>query len=180
MTVSRGTDGDLKCKLSGCSYSVTGSINSLVNHLKITHNIEATYEAKGVPMLPWPAVNADDLLKWVQEKRKGNAPRVEFPPSHSRSAPSHQGIRATHAVGQPSPQPFSHAPRGPGMDKVGLPSAPSSARDDVPPPHTPLKLWPAAALSESQLHRSAAADLRQQNQPVFQVNEFQCVPLQKD
>jgi hypothetical protein len=43
MKISRGRDGFLKCKWKGCSSSVTGPINSLLNHLKSEHNVEATY-----------------------------------------------------------------------------------------------------------------------------------------
>ncbi|KAJ6623894.1 hypothetical protein B0H10DRAFT_1943670 [Mycena sp. CBHHK59/15] len=93
MKVSRGKDGFLKCKWKGCSSSVTGSINSLLNHLKIEHNVEATDEAKNVPTLPWPPVNADEIFKWGP-KRRPKAVRVEFPPSQSQVA----GIRTGHVT----------------------------------------------------------------------------------
>lgn len=176
MKVSRGKDGFFKCKWKGCSSSATCSINSLLNHLKIEHNVEATYEAKNVPTLPWPPVTADELLQWGP-KRGPNAVRVEFPPSQSQGAPSNQGIRSMHAVGRPSPQPFNHAPRGPAMDQAGLPSAPSSAHDDVPPPHTPLKKSPAPALS--QLRRASLSP----NAFAFdasQVSSFNGVRLKRD
>ncbi|KAJ7858034.1 hypothetical protein B0H14DRAFT_3447548 [Mycena olivaceomarginata] len=156
MRVSRGKDGSLKCGWKGCSSSLTGSINLLLNHLKIEHAVEATYEAKNVPKLPWPPVTADDLFAWGP-KRGPKAAREELPPSQSQGAPSNQGIQSTHAVGRPSPEPFNHAPRGPEMDQVGLRSAPSSVHDDVPPPHTPLKKSPAPAPSQ------VLSDLRQQS-----------------
>ncbi|KAJ6530762.1 hypothetical protein B0H19DRAFT_1384645 [Mycena capillaripes] len=169
MKISRGKDGCLKCKWKGCRSSVTGSIHSLLNHLKIEHDVKATYEAKNVPTLPWPPVTADELVKW-SPKRGPTAVRVELPPSQSQGAPSNQGIRSTHAVGRRSPQTFNHVPRGPEMDQAGLPSVPSSAHDDVPPPHTPLRKLPAPALS--QLRRSPAQevspDLRQQSQLLSQ------------
>ncbi|KAJ6557780.1 hypothetical protein B0H19DRAFT_1261373 [Mycena capillaripes] len=56
------------------------------------------------------------------------------------------------------------------MDQAGLHSAPSSAHDDVPPPHTPLRKLPAPALS--QLRRfpmqEVSPDLCQQSQLLSQ------------
>ncbi|KAJ7246621.1 hypothetical protein C8J57DRAFT_1523323 [Mycena rebaudengoi] len=151
--VSRGSLGSLKCKWKGCGSSVTGSIHSLLDHLKIEHGVEATYEARSVPTLPWPPVNADDLLKWGQKRAPKAAVREELPPSQSLGAPSNQleeGIRSSHAVGRlPSPQPSVSAMD----DQAGLRSAPALSQ----------QLRQSATTTTTQ--DSVLPDLRHQQRP---------------